>query len=76
MTITARPGPKEMNKMSDLFKYAFLYIIDGTCTTLLHMLKYIPGVQEKYDEAVPRNPYKLKLVPDHFKTQEMCEKAA
>ena len=24
---------------------------------------------------MPRNPYKLKLVPDHFKTQEMCEKA-
>ena len=22
-----------------------------------------------------RNPYKLKFVPDQFKTQEMCEKA-
>ena len=28
-----------------------------------------------YDEAVARNPYKLKFVLDHFITQEMCEKA-
>ena len=39
------------------------------------MLKYISGVQEVYDKEVTRNPYKLKFVPDHFKTKKMCEKA-
>ena len=39
------------------------------------LLKYIPGAQETYDEAVARNPYKLKFVPDYFKTQGMCTKA-
>ena len=61
--------------MSDLFNNAFWYIIEGTCTALLHMLKYIPEAQEMYDEAVARNPYMLKLVPDYFKTRGICEKA-
>ena len=41
-----------MNKMIDLFKNVFWYIIEGACTVLLYMLKYVPGVQEAYDEAV------------------------
>ena len=40
--------------MIDLFKNTFWYIIDGACTVLLNMLKYVPGVQEAYDEAVAR----------------------
>ena len=56
---------------SDLLKNAFLYTIEGMCTALLHMLKYIPGVQEMYEEAVIRNPHKLKFVPDYFKTQKI-----
>ena len=59
------------------------------------MLKYVPGVQEAYDEAVASRrslltgiylirikakdvdiePRFLPLLPYHFKTQEMCEKA-
>ena len=39
------------------------------------MLKYNPGAQETYDEAVARNPCMLRRVPDHFKKQEMCENA-
>ena len=27
------------------------------------------------DKAVDRNPWYLKYIPHHFKTQEMCEKA-
>ena len=81
--------------MIDLFKNTFWYIIKGACTFLLHMLKYVPGVQEAYDEAVAHcyrpppeiylvfikakgvniEPRFLLLVPDRFKTQEMCEKA-
>ena len=42
--------------MSDVFINAFWHIIErtieGTCTVMLHMLKYIPGVQEVHDEAV------------------------
>ena len=32
----------------------FWCIIEGACTVLLHMLNYVPGVQEVYDEAVAR----------------------
>ena len=28
-----------------------------------------------YNEAVRNSPYVLRIVPDHFKTREMCEKA-
>ena len=40
--------------MIDMFKNEFWYIIEGACTVLLHMLKYVPGAQEAYDEAVAR----------------------
>ena len=40
--------------MIDLFKNVFWYIIEGACTVLLHMLKYVAGFQEAYDEAVAR----------------------
>ena len=39
------------------------------------MLKYTPRVQETYDEVVAPNPRILRHVSDHFKSQEMCEKA-
>ena len=65
--------------MNDLFQNAFLYIIErtieGTCTVMLHMLKYVPGVQGVHDEAVDIGTYPLAYVPDHFKTQERCIKA-
>ena len=41
----------------------------------MHMLQYISGVQEVYDETVASNPYMLKYIPDHLKTQEMCDAA-
>ena len=41
-----------MNKIIDLFKNVFWYIAEGACTVLLYMLKYVPGTQEAYDEAV------------------------
>ena len=78
-------GLRGMNKMIDLFKNAFSYIIEGTCTVLLHILKYVSGVQEASDEVVARH-YRLLLeiyllpmsglffIPDHLKTQEMCNK--
>ena len=40
--------------MIDLSKNTFWYIIEGVCTVLLYRLKYVPGVQEAYDEAVVR----------------------
>ena len=50
------PGPGELNKMSDLFKNVFLHIIertiDGTCTVMLHMLKYVPGVQGVHGDVL------------------------
>ena len=81
--------------MIDLFKNVFWYIIEGACTVLLYILKYVPGVQEAYDEAVAgrRSPLPeiylisikakhvdleprfLPLVPNCFKTREVCEKA-
>ena len=80
------PGPKCMNKMIDLFKNAFWYIVEGAYTVLLHMLKYVPGVQKACDEVVAwhyRPLLELYLlpmsglffIPDHLKTQEMCIKA-
>ena len=41
-----------MNKIINLFKNVFCYIIEGAFTVLLYMLKYVLGVQEAYDEAV------------------------
>ena len=74
-----------MNKMIDLFKNAFWYIIEGACTVFLHVLKYVPGTQEAYEQEVVRH-YRplleiyllpmlgLFFIPDHLKTQEMCNK--
>ena len=49
------PGPKEVNKMIDLFKNVFWDIIEGAFIVLLHMLKYFPGTQEAYKEEVARH---------------------
>ena len=38
--------------MIDLFKNVFWDIIERVCTVLLHMLKYVPGAQEAYEEEV------------------------
>ena len=63
-----RQGSKDMNKMINLFKNAFRYI-------LLRMLKYIPWSQEMCNGVVHIEPSSLAFVPDHFKTQEMCSQA-
>ena len=66
--------------MSDVFINAFWHIIErtieGTCTVMLHMLKYIPGVQEVHDEAVGIGAYPLVYCADRFNTQRMGIKAA
>ena len=61
--------------MIDFFKNIFLCIIGETCTASLHMLQYISGIQEVYDETVASNLYMLKYIPDHLKTQEMSDAA-
>ena len=53
--------------MIELFKNTFRYI-------LLRMLKYIPWIQEMWNMAVAYNPYMLRLILDHLKTQEMYNK--
>ena len=58
--------------MIDLFKKVIWYMIEGTCTLLTHILKYIPGVQEACNKEVCRDARSLEFVPDCFKTQEMC----
>ena len=60
--------PKEVSKMSDLFKNTFRYI-------LLRMLKYIPWTQEMCNDVVHIEPRSLAFVTDHFKTEEMCNQA-
>ena len=66
--------------MSDLFIYVFWHnierTIEGTCTVMLHMLKYIPGVQGVHDEVVGIGAYPLVYVADCFNTQRMRIKAA
>ena len=54
--------------MIDLFKKAFGYI-------LLHMLKYVSGMQEMCDEEVCSDPRFLPFVPDCFKTPGICNEA-
>ena len=49
--------PKDMNKMINLIKNVFWYIIGRTCTVLLFMLEYVPGAQEAYDEALKNMSY-------------------
>ena len=51
------------------------YTTEGTCAVLFYILKYIPGAQEVINEEVRRKPFLLINVPDHLKTQEMCEEA-
>ena len=77
------PGPKDINKMIGFFKKIFWHIIEGACDVLL---KYVPGLQEACDEVVaqlcrPLLEIHLLLptsglffIPDHLKTQEMCDK--
>ena len=43
--------------------------IELTCTGLVNILKYIPGVQG-VDDAV--RPCSLALIPDELKMQKMC----
>ena len=43
-----------MNKMADLFKNVFWYIIKSVWTVFLYILKYVPRFQEAYDEALVR----------------------
>ena len=62
---TSSPNPNGVNKIIDPFKKVIGYI-------LLHILKYIPGAQEESSKEVRRKPHSLAFVPDHFKTQEMC----
>ena len=54
------PGFKCLNKMIDLFKNVFWYIIDGAWTIFLYMLKYVAEVQEAYDEVAT---YRLRPRP-------------
>ena len=69
--------------MIGFFKNAFWYIIERACD---FFLKYVPGVQETCDEVVAQH-YRpllevhlllptsgLFFIPDHLKTQEMCNK--
>ena len=39
----------------------------------LSMVKYIPYAQGICEKAIEDEPYSLRFVPDHFKTQGMCE---
>ena len=59
---------KGINKMIDLFKKAFGYI-------LLYILKDIPGTQEACNKEVQRKPCYLAFIPDHLIPQEMCNEA-
>ena len=65
--------------MIDLIKHIIERMVEGTveetCAVMLHMLKYVPGVQGVDDEAVDIGGCPLAYVPDHFKTQGMCIKA-
>ena len=54
--------------MINLFEKTFWYI-------LLHMLKYVPGAQGVYDEAVRKEPRSFAFVPDCFKTEEINNNA-
>ena len=79
---TPLPRPKSLNKMSDLFKNVFWYIIreisnekilPGWCAFFLLPDRF--KTHEMCDEAVACSPRMLRHVPGYFKTQEMCDKA-
>ena len=40
-----------------------------------YTLEYILGFQEKFNKRVRRDPFSLEYIPNHYKTQEMCNKA-
>ena len=61
--------------MIDLFKKVIWYTMEGACTVLLYIVKYLPGAQETINEEVRRDPILLMGVPDHFKKHKMCEEA-
>ena len=65
--------------MSNLFKSAFLYIIEGTATAFLRIsFFFIPDyhkMQEMCNEAMRINSLSLLYVPYHLKTKKMCERA-
>ena len=42
---------------------------------LLDILRYILGLQEKYNKRMRRDPHSLEYIPDDYKRQEMCNKA-
>ena len=62
-----------LKKMSDLIKYIIERMVEGTvegtCAVMLHMLKYVPGVQGVDVEAVDIGGCPLAYVHDLFKTQ-------
>ena len=62
--------------MIDLSENEFWYIMYNFLhTILLYMAKYFPMPQEVYDETVCKEPHSFVFVPDHFKTQDMCNEA-
>ena len=80
MYVVTISGPKSLNKMSDLFKNVFWYIIREMCHE-----KILPGlctffipnhfkIEKVCDEAVACSPCMLGYIPDQYKTQEMCDK--
>ena len=89
MTITARPGLKDINKMDfiEIIRRLIIYVPDHVktqemCNDSVRIkplsLAHVPDrfkTQEMCIEAVARNPYTLKYIPDHLKTQEMCNEA-
>ena len=72
------PRSKSLNKVSDLFKNAFWYIIQGMRTALFHWIKGIRShlkTQEMCTNIMRIGPSSLAYIPDRFKTQEMSIKA-
>ena len=76
------PRPKSLNKMSDLLKNTFWYIIREMCNENILpswcAFLFIPDrlkTQEMFYEAVACSPRMLRHGPDQFRTQEMCIKA-
>ena len=65
------PGPKDVNKMIDLFKDAFWYIIEEMTCVMVNILKYVPGVQG-VDEAVSVRPRYLTFVIDQEVRRKPC----
>ena len=60
--------------MINSFKKVIWYTIEGTCTVLMYILKYIPGTQEVINEEVRKKRRLLKLIPDQKMCNEVVEK--